>query len=404
MQRLHLYFGAKSPPRHQEEPLPGRTEPARSPPVAFQYFNNFDEVEALWRAFQKKAAATPFSQFDWQASWFNTIGRTLSLRPLIACGYHADKLVILVPLAIDNTLVGKRASWLAYNLSDYNAPLVDPAFLASMTGADVAAIWRTVAHDNPSISHFHLPKQPPTIGAIANPFAAYKAHKHSSGAHSLVLQRPWDEFYTKLRSTNTRGNLRRKEKHLAKLGDLQFTQVTGPEERRKLVKKILSWKKNQLNRRGARNPFTNRAVFDFFTLLARQKSATDLLRVFVLRVDQTPLAAALILSDKTRFLLYQTVFLPGPHMRYSPGNILLRNLIREAVETGYELFDFSLGDEHYKFDWCSDHTVLSTSIFALRPCGHLAVPVIVTRNKLIAIIKGSPFLYGLFTRLRRYFL
>jgi CelD/BcsL family acetyltransferase involved in cellulose biosynthesis len=44
--------------------------------------------------------------------------------------------------------------------------------------------------------------------------------------------------------------------------------------------------------------------------------------------------------------------------KYSPGNILLRRLIRWAIESKYEVFDFAMGHERYKMNWSDSYATL----------------------------------------------
>jgi CelD/BcsL family acetyltransferase involved in cellulose biosynthesis len=43
-------------------------------------------------------------------------------------------------------------------------------------------------------------------------------------------------------------------------------------------------------------------------------------------------------------------------MEYSPGIVLLAENIREAIEQGYELFDFLRGNEDYKYRMGGENT------------------------------------------------
>src|SRR4029078_13663025 len=42
----------------------------------------------------------------------------------------------------------------------------------------------------------------------------------------------------------------------------------------------------------------------------------------------------------------------GPVSRYGPGAAHLHELMRYAIGRGCTLFDFTIGDETYKRDWC----------------------------------------------------
>ncbi len=47
----------------------------------------------------------------------------------------------------------------------------------------------------------------------------------------------------------------------------------------------------------------------------------------------------------------------------SPGDFLFFDNIQEACETGFEVYDFSVGDEPYKRLWCDIETSISKCCF-----------------------------------------
>ena len=44
--------------------------------------------------------------------------------------------------------------------------------------------------------------------------------------------------------------------------------------------------------------------------------------------------------------------------KYSPGRILLLKLIQWSIENGLKYFDFTIGNESYKKDWCDNQLEL----------------------------------------------
>ena len=56
------------------------------------------------------------------------------------------------------------------------------------------------------------------------------------------------------------------------------------------------------------------------------------------------------MSDGKRIYWYLHSINPK-YGKYSPGNLLIYNLILEACREGYEIVDFLRGDEDYKYKW-----------------------------------------------------
>ena len=64
--------------------------------------------------------------------------------------------------------------------------------------------------------------------------------------------------------------------------------------------------------------------------------------------DPRPAAAVIGYADRSGYYLYNSAY--DPDLRgASPGVVLLSELIRSAIESGLEVFDFLKGDETYKF-------------------------------------------------------
>ena len=97
--------------------------------------------------------------------------------------------------------------------------------------------------------------------------------------------------------------------------------------------------------------------------LLRLCSLTDLpsdYRMYVLRMGEEPLAAALVFHHGNTAYYYQAGWNPlSPLARRSPGMVLLACCMRDAIEHGLRYFEFLRGDDEYKQRWCKKkrHTV-----------------------------------------------
>ncbi len=61
-----------------------------------------------------------------------------------------------------------------------------------------------------------------------------------------------------------------------------------------------------------------------------------------------PVAAAFGFEDAATYYLYNSAYLPDAGAA-SPGIVLVAELIRRAIDVGFERFDFLKGDEAYKY-------------------------------------------------------
>jgi len=74
--------------------------------------------------------------------------------------------------------------------------------------------------------------------------------------------------------------------------------------------------------------------------------------------------------------------------------------MKRAADTGHTEFDFTVGDEGYKADWCEIETLLFDFVEAASVRGLLIRLPKVTFRKVKRFIKQTPVLWQAFTRLR----
>lgn len=110
----------------------------------------------------------------------------------------------------------------------------------------------------------------------------------------------------------------------------------------------------------------------------------------MLYAGDLPVAGAFGLVQGKSFLLYQTAYRILPHVNCAPGRLLLTRVMSRALKNGQEVFDFSVGDEPYKQDWCTHHAPLMASFISFELEG---VPFIIfesPRLKLKRWLKAQP--------------
>lgn len=85
----------------------------------------------------------------------------------------------------------------------------------------------------------------------------------------------------------------------------------------------------------------------------------------------------------------------------SPGDFLFFENIREACETGLTAFDFSVGDEGYKRQWCDIETRQFDVAVPLTAKGRLAIRIRHGLNGAKRFVKSKPRLWNAVKALRR---
>jgi CelD/BcsL family acetyltransferase involved in cellulose biosynthesis len=85
--------------------------------------------------------------------------------------------------------------------------------------------------------------------------------------------------------------------------------------------------------------------------------------------------------------------------RCSPGELLVIEVVRSAIERGFHTFDLGVGESRYKSACCETPEPLFDTIFATSPLGRAAAPLFRARQTLKGRTKRSPVLMRLARRL-----
>ncbi|MGF7162031.1 CelD/BcsL family acetyltransferase involved in cellulose biosynthesis [Rhodoligotrophos appendicifer] len=357
-------------------------------------------AERDWRKFESAAAGHPFQRYAWLETWQARIGADEGVRPFIVMVRDASGVLrMLLPLAIDRHLGMNRLVPMGDPVCDYHAPLADESFAEILTPEATATLWRAIIALS-GADYGLLTRIPPLLGKVANPFAALRLHRFSADAHGTRLGPDWEAFYAARRSTKTRRRFREKEKALSKLGPVVFAEVEKPEARAELIAEMMPLKARQLEATaGAFNTFSEPSVQAFYRAIAVDPEATDV-SLFKLTAGDTLVAAALGVVRDGSFYYEVPVYPDLALQRYSPGNLLLHRMMEWAIGRGCTRFDFTIGDESYKADWCEETWELGCGAWPRTLLGRIGASAAMASIALKREVKKRPALFARATEFR----
>jgi CelD/BcsL family acetyltransferase involved in cellulose biosynthesis len=79
---------------------------------------------------------------------------------------------------------------------------------------------------------------------------------------------------------------------------------------------------------------------------------------------------------------------------FGPGALHLRELLKYAIERGLQRFDFTIGDERYKLEWCDSSLKLYDHAAAATWRGWPAARAAAARRRLKRLIKQTPWVWN----------
>ena len=361
-------------------------------------------IERDWRAFEAQADGTVFQSVEYLSTWQRHVGQRNGVQPAIVTGRDAGGLVFLLPLAVRSAGFARVLEWLGSDLCDYNAPLLAPDFSERIGGAPFAVLWEEIARrlqDGPALRYdfVSLTKMPERVGAQANPMLALGVTAHPSGAYLTHLEGSWDEFYAAKRSSSTRRRDRTKRKRLADLGEVRLVN-TADEATLATLDLLMAQKARSFARMGVANLFARTGYAEFYRALATGEETRAFVHVSRLDVGDIPTAINLGLVYRGVYYHLLASYDDGEASRFGPGAAHLHELMRYAIEHNCSVFDFTIGDESYKRDWCDTELTLYDHIAATTVRGALVAGPIVAWQRLKRWIKQTPAVWNAVSKAR----
>jgi CelD/BcsL family acetyltransferase involved in cellulose biosynthesis len=364
------------------------------------------EIAREWKAFEQRADHLAFQSFDWLANWQHHVGTRRGTIPAIVVGREIDgETLFILPLAVETARSCRRLCFLASRLCDYNAPLLAQDFSARVSTERFLQTWRDVVallRSQPRLRFdlIDLEKMPDHIGEQRNPFLDLRVQAHPSGAYLAEIGRDWNAFYAQKRSSATRKRERRQLRQLAEHGKLCFVDVEDSGEITRTLTTLIEQKSRVFARMGVDDAFARPGAREFFLAVAGDPAMRELVHVSRLDVGMQIVAASVGLKFRDCYYLILSSYDDGELSRFGPGRAHLNELLRHVIERGFRSFDFTVGDEPYKRDWCDTELVLHDYLGAATIQGWFVAGMTAAFRRLKRHIKRSPGLWRAFSRAR----
>jgi CelD/BcsL family acetyltransferase involved in cellulose biosynthesis len=384
---------------------PGPARPVRGADAGLELWVTSDlaGMEEEWRAFEAHADCTAFQCYDWLSAWQRHIGARTGTTPVLVVGRHAGETTMILPLAVTRRASGRQLAFLGRDLGDYNAPLL--AFDFHRKFSDFKPIWSDIRALLRRDAHYRhdvvlLDKMPERVGAQPNPFVQLEVGPHPSGAYLARLGDDWEAFYATKRSSATRRRDRSKRKRLAENGAVTLMTPVTQSDTVRTAERLIAQKARAFERMGVPDIFARPGYREFFMDIATNPATRSFAHVSSLNVGDVAAATNLGLCFRGTYCHVLASYDDGPLARFGPGAAHLHELMRYAIERGCTLFDFTVGDEPYKRDWCDVEMKLYDHVSTASARGLLAATVLSAFRSVKRAIKQSPRLWPSLLKLR----
>ena len=325
-------------------------DPARVRTVRLRGWDDLPGMEAALTALLERAGNhSVFQTFAWHACWWKAFRDSHELFVILA--YANSRLVGIAPMMIVRKRgpmgrVRRQSCFIGSlnHASDYCDFITDPAVAQVLPALLEEISAGGGACDRIDLSHF--PSHSPNKMGVLEYFERRDARitmEFEADAPVRILGDSQAD-----RKAANKSSLKRHTRFFEKSGDLRFHRCTSEKEILAYLDVFFEQHKARRAHAGSPSQFIDPAQQVFYRDLIRQTLPHGWLRFDVVLFDGAPLAFHFGFEYQRRFIWYKPAFNVQFAAR-SPGEVLLKFLLDDAIEKGLEEFDFTVGSEAFKY-------------------------------------------------------
>ncbi len=312
--------------------------------------------------------------------WLDTIGAARRIRPLfVGVSDAAGETVMLLPLGIERIRGVRVLGFLDGTVVDYSQPVL----FAPALGLDAAAmkrLWQDIREALPGFDVAIFDKMPIEVGGQANPLMHLDVVAMPESGHVMSLPESRAELEKRIPVSKRHVRYMRQ---LARDHVVALAVADSPGQGRQFLDDMIENKTRKFHETrvpGFEIP-GKRAFYDEAT---RRLANLAPIHLSAVRAGETVVASHWGLVYDDRFYFLMTAYAGGEWRKFSPGRILNDELIRWCHAQGYRWFDFGIGDEAYKDEYCDIVIPLHVATIPVTLRGRLYVQAGVVAKRLRA--------------------
>lgn len=303
-----------------------------------------------WRQAESALAHWAFQTHGWLSAWADTLGAAEGARPCPVLVEDAAGPVMLLPLGVFPAGAWRELRFLGGIVTDYHAPLLAPDWEARLGPGGFAALWPRVLDALPPVDVVRLERMPAFVEDVPNPLAALPGLRETEPALAVALPGTL-AAYLKTRKSAWVADTRRKRRRLNEMAPLSYRPATNAPGRAAALAEMMARKSRRWLETGNPDAFRRPAFRGFYARMSESRPGDGRVHAATLRVGEEVVAAHWGLIHRGRFYYLMVGWSGGEWAKYSVGRIIIEDMLAEAIAEGCAVFDLTVGDEPYKFDW-----------------------------------------------------
>src|SRR3954447_13680614 len=203
-------------------------------------------------------------------------------------------------------------------------------------------------------------------------------------------------------SNSFRRRLKGKERKLQALPGYRYYVATETADIKRLLDAFFILKPLRMAEQKLPNVFADPGIEGFVrdACLAPLADGSHAIQIHALECDDEVIALFAGVADGQRFSMMFNTYTMSGNARYSPGLILMRDIVDAYAARGYASLDLGIGSDDYKRLFCKDDEPIFDSFVPLTLRGTAAAAGVSAFARAKRLVKHNPALMQMAQRIR----
>jgi len=353
---------------------------------------------AFYAEFARMAVHAPAQHPLWVEEWIANVSPDGLIAVIEQDGEYACALALEIvksgPFHVARFLGGSHANG--------NFPASTQSFLASQA-FDMAALLSAIRSKHPEVDALVLERLLPELNGFANPLLGQPHSTSPNVALAVSLEGGFEALLDRSSGKRKRKKNRSQLRKYEAAGGFRYFEARSAEEVDRMLDAFFEMKAERFRKVGIDNVFGEIEIQNFFRSLFRD-ALLEARPPFVLQALEVGGKLRAVTGSSlsgNRITCDFAAIAEDDLLNTSPGEFLFFENLRTACAAGFEIYDFGVGDEPYKRQWCDIETNHFDIVLPLSFKGRLLVTTLGLKTGVKTYVKNSPTLWNLVKRLRR---
>lgn len=354
--------------------------------------------EAIGAYGRLASVAGPTQSAEWVSAWIETNAVDAVIATLSARG----RPVLAVALEVAREGPFRIARFLSGKHANGNFPAADRNWLATASAADIEILIASVRQARPDIDIVAFDRLIADLDGLPNPLLKLAATQSPNVALAVDLDGGFEAVLGRTSGKKKRKRHRSQERKYDVVGGARRTVATTEAEADAMLDAFFAMKEQRFGAMGIVDVFADAGVRTFFRKLfadALQKTPPPFV-LHGLEVDGKYRAVTGSSRAGNRLVCEFGAIADDDLAYASPGEYLFFDNICEACEQGFGIYDFSVGDEPYKRQWCDVEIQHADVLVPLTAKGRLYALALKSASRFKGAVKNNTRLWAAIKRLR----